>query len=97
MGSLRAAEFADATREGMIHLQDAIRYHLESNHYPPIPYELFGGMALRAIQKAQRGEWEKGVRGPKGWEHRTYGAVMPVWAVVRELHLEEFVSGGEDE
>jgi hypothetical protein len=77
---------------------NALRWHLQANHYPPLPSSLLP-VAKRVIQKAKRRDWDARVRLPKGilWKGKT---TAPVSACVEAWHLDAFLEqedqGGED-
>ena len=93
MGSTQASGMADAAKNGVIGLKGAMVWHLRSNHYPPLPYELVA-VAVRAVTKAREGLWESRVRLPAGVVFRGRKTAT-VADVIESLHLDEFVEGGE--
>lgn len=88
MGSMHATEYANAVDEGL-DLSLAIRLHLTSNHYPPIPVEMVS-VAMEAIEHANQGEWNEiiALPGDITWKGEV-GA--PVSAIVEDLHLDFFL------
>ena len=95
MGSMTALGYKDMVDEGQMSLENALAIHLRSNHYPPIPTSMIRP-CMRAIKKANRGEWDKRVRLPKGISHKIYGSFVPVHEVIREVHLETFLDLEEE-
>jgi hypothetical protein len=84
MGYLRASEMAH-----LAPLDTALRWHLQHNHYPPVPASMVS-VCRRAIKAAKAGDTERRLRLPKGvtWKgERT----APVWAVIEGHHLEAFL------
>lgn len=93
MGHLQASEMANMIEGGAISLREALGWHLQYNHYPPLPKSLIG-VAERAIDKANQGEWDAKLVLPKGCTvngRRT----MTVGQVAEWLHLGDFISERE--
>jgi hypothetical protein len=84
--------------ESMLEMTDAdtaLFWHLQFNHYPPLPGCVFG-LAKQAIELANEGEWdaridltESGIswRGQKS---------APVRACIEAWHLDGFLQDCED-
>jgi hypothetical protein len=84
MGSMQAMEMAaHAPREV------ALRWHLESNHYPPVPLSMLP-VCERAIQLAFEEEWHEQLDLPDDVTYRGFGRA-PVAAIVESHHLQPFV------
>ena len=62
----------------------ALRWHLTSNHYPPI-HEVFMPIAERAIELAQDEEWDTILDLPNGKR-------LSVAEVIEGLHLDCFLN-----
>jgi hypothetical protein len=60
-------------------------HHLLYNHYPPLPMS-WVKPCLRAVVKANKGEWNKRVRFPSG-------GLADVATVIDACHLQDFISG----
>jgi hypothetical protein len=89
MGSMQAAVFAGMAESGEISIRMALEWHLQANHYPPVPLSMVP-VCERAIAKAKAGKWNAKVRLPKGCTYR--GSVYaPVDEVVRGHHLDTFI------
>jgi hypothetical protein len=89
VGNLQASAFADEVATGNCSIDQALTWHLTANHYPPLPLSILP-VCKRAIEKANRGQWDAKVRLPEGVSYR--GAKLaPVWAVVEQHHLDAFV------
>jgi len=82
MGHTQALGMAEAVQDGTIDLDMALQYHLQHNHYPPLPFEAIGTAKL-AIEKCAAGEPEATVGVPAG--------LVPARRVVEVWHLEPFV------
>lgn len=78
MGALQAAEMARWSDR-----PTALRWHLQSNHYPPVSLA-FLPVVERAIDLAESGHFDTTLALPNGRE-------LTVRAIVDELHLWEFV------
>lgn len=96
MGSLQAMEMAAATEDGRISLDQALHWHLQSNHYPPVPPEMVA-VAKRAIRACESGDYNRRVRLPEGVQHRRYGRLVPAFVVAEYLHLDAFINEGEED
>lgn len=67
----------------------ALRWHLESNHYPPVPHAMLP-VCQRVIELAADGQWHELVTLPDDILFRG-GEDATVAEVVSALHLEPFV------
>lgn len=65
MGSLNALGFADAVNDGQIKLEQALSWHLTSNHYPPLP-TFFIPTCIAAIEAGQDEDWDQEIQLPRG-------------------------------
>ena len=89
MGSLQAAEMAE-----MLSMEDAITWHLRSNHFPPIPTSMVP-VCIEAIQNALDGNWTKLVSLPDGVGYRGLTAA-PTDAIIEHHHLDPWVELDEE-
>lgn len=89
MGRMAAEGFAEAVGEGAIDLEQALRWHLTCNHYPPVGHML--EVALEAIEVANNDDWDFEIDLPGGTLYRGQPAA-PASAIIEALHLEEFLS-----
>lgn len=96
MGRLQAEEVAQ-----MVDLDPALAWHLQYNHYPPVP----GAMAKPckdAIEIARHwidgDEMDELVDLPEGvqWKGRSDGKA-PASALIESFHLDSFLEEPEDE
>ena len=72
----------------------ALQWHLSSNHYPPLPAGVFA-LAKRAIRLANRGKWESKINlGNVGTFRGSRYA--PVRECIRAWHLDQFLDSEED-
>ena len=90
MGRLQAEVLAS---EDFLPLESQLRWHLTSNHYPPVPTSMIP-VCIEAIDKANEGEWDEMISLPEGIEWR--GSTMsPVHAIVEQHHLETWIIESE--
>ncbi len=64
MGRLGAVAFAEQVEEGNASLRQALAWHLQSNHYPPIP-TFFIPTCVAAIEAGNDGEWDLDIPLPR--------------------------------
>jgi hypothetical protein len=89
MGRLQAYEMFRLNSN----LDQVLTWHLQSNHYPPIPTSMVPP-CKRAIAKANRGDYNSRVRLPKGITYKG-STLAPVLAMIEQHHLDSFITGGE--
>ena len=65
MGSLNALGFAAAVNDGDIQLEQALSWHLTSNHYPPLP-TFFIPTCIAAIEAGNDEDWDQEITLPRG-------------------------------
>jgi len=86
---MQAEVFAGMAAAGEIKLAVALEWHLQANHYPPVPLSMLP-VCEKAIVKARAGKWDAKVRLPKGCTFK--GSVYaPVDEIVRGHHLDTFI------
>lgn len=78
--------------DGMLEVTDAdtaLQWHLQSNHFPPLPPEILEPAKL-AIQAALDEDWDAEIPLPAGvnWRDQTSA---PTWACIEGWHLEGFL------
>lgn len=75
-------------------LDQAVAWHLQGNHYPPVPQSMVAP-CLEAIRLGNEGEWRAMVDPPDPvtWQDQSSA---PVWAIVEAHHLEPFLDVEED-
>ncbi|NDB08483.1 MAG: hypothetical protein EBX97_07440 [Actinobacteria bacterium] len=71
----------------------ALRWHLQSNHYPPIPSVMIEPCKV-AIANANAGEWHAEIQLPDGilWRGNT---TCPTHALIEHAHLDGFLDDNE--
>jgi len=89
MGRLQADEMIQHAG-----VEQALAWHLSSNHYPPIPRE-FIPLCLQAIDNANAGEWDKPIELPNGvlWRGES---TCPTHALVEYAHLDSWIDAGDE-
>lgn len=90
MGSLTAMDLAS----GELSLEDSIRIHLVSNHYPPVPVSMVPA-CIESINLVNDGDYNAKVQLPEGisWRGLTEA---PAYAIVESHHLEFWLEEVED-
>lgn len=83
MGSNTAIELATNLD---LPLEKAIGYHLQGNHYPPVPLSMVQP-CIDAIDAMHAGENDAPIALPEGitYKDRT---TAPAWAIVEQHHLD---------
>lgn len=91
MGAIQAMELASG--EFDLSLEDSIKIHLTSNHYPPVP-EIMVQPCIEAIDLANEGDWDSEITLPEGvsWKGLTSA---PVSAIVEQHHLDFWIIESE--
>lgn len=94
MGAHTAQGMAEAVHEGWIGFHQAIGWHLQHNHYPPVP-ESMVDPCIAALVAVADNESEQLVElpDPVTWRGRTSA---PAWAIVEGHHLLPFIDAYED-
>lgn len=82
MGSNFATELADSDLD----LEMAIGYHLQGNHYPPVPISMVQP-CVNSIDEYNAGNPDANIELPDGitWKNKTYA---PAYAIIEAHHLE---------
>ena len=83
MGYTQALEMVN-----LISLEQGIRWHLQCNHYPPVPIEMVP-VAIEAVILCREGNFSETVKTP--FEHRVHWMV-PAYVIVESYHLEPWVN-----
>ena len=93
MGSLQAQEMAE-----MLEIESAIAWHLQSNHYPPVPASMIEP-CLEAIRTVNENPsitgWHKAIQLPEGVKFRGE-PVAPAWEIIEQHHLEPWLELDEE-
>jgi hypothetical protein len=92
MGSKTSMEIV----ESGLSLRDQLAWHLQGNHYPPVPLEMVDP-CIDSIELACVGDWNAKVLLPEGVSYKGDN-YAPVWAMIEQHHLSEWVDDeGEGE
>jgi hypothetical protein len=89
MGSLQAQEMAE-----MLDIDDALAWHLRSNHYPPVPLSMIEP-CKEAIQAALEGDWLRMIPLPEGTTYRG-SSFAPTDEIISTYHLDAWVELDEE-
>ena len=84
MGYLQAIEMSN-----LMDLEQGIRWHLQYNHYPPVPKQMIP-VAVAAVELCRDDQFNKTIETP--FEHRVYGWKVPAYIIVEAYHLEPWVN-----
>lgn len=93
MGNLRAVEAADMVSDGTMTLEQALSYHLTSNHYPPVPTSMIP-ICIEAINAFNEGDYDRLITLPEGVSYRGSDKA-PSSAIVEAHHLDAFLNEEE--
>jgi hypothetical protein len=94
MGSTGAMGMKDSIDRGWTSMRQGLIWHLRGNMFPPVS-TAWVEPAIRAIKKANRGEWDKTVRGPEGYLYKGKYRNFPVSEVIEGLRLEFYLDEQE--
>ena len=89
MGSTGALGMKECVDDKLINLDTALLWHLQSNHYPPIPSSIVIP-CKKAIKYANKGLWNIKVRLPVGITYKGYKTAS-VWDLIEKHHLVFFL------
>jgi len=92
MGRMQAEEFAGMTGKGKgkISLEKALTWHLQGNHYPPVPTSMVGP-CKRAISAVNRGKNDAKIKLPEGISYRGEKHA-PASAIVEGHNLHSWIN-----
>jgi hypothetical protein len=90
MGATQAHAFAEAVNDGEVSIKDAIAWHLQSNHYPPVP-SIMVEPCIEAISNVEAGFPEDEVALPEGVSFRGR-KTAPARDIVEQHHLYAFIN-----
>lgn len=83
--------------EGMLEMTDldtALGWHLQSNHYPPVP-SIMIPVASAAIDAANEGETDRLIELPDNVEFRDGRTAVEAWRIIESFHLDSFIEQDE--
>ena len=91
MGSVTAIGLADS----VLDLETQLAYHLQGNHYPPVPLSMVQP-CIDAIDAAYDEDYDRMIMLPEGITCR--GSVgAPAYAIIEGHHLEWFIDPVDEE
>ena len=90
MGSVTAIGLADS----VLDLETQLAYHLQGNHYPPVPLSMVQP-CIEAIDAAYDEDYERFIAMPEGVFYKGMSHA-PARAIIEQHHLEWFIQPVED-
>ncbi len=85
MGSVTAIGLADS----VLDLETQLAYHLQGNHYPPVPLSMVQP-CIDAINAAYDEDYDREIAMPQGVSYKGSN-VAPAWAIIEQHHLNWFI------
>ena len=85
MGSVTAIGLA----ESELDLEKQLAYHLQGNHYPPVPLSMVQP-CIDAINAAYDEDYDRMIEMPQGVSYKG-NTHAPAWAVIEQHHLNWFI------
>ena len=83
MGYNTALDFAD------LDLEQGIAYHLQGNHYPPVPLSMVQP-CIEAIDAYYDESYDKLIKMPEGVSYKG-NTHAPAWAIIEQHHLDAWL------
>lgn len=96
MGTTGAMGMSDAVNHHMVNLDAALHWHLQHNHYPPIPVGMIP-VAKAAIEALNEDDCERDIELPEGVMFRDGSTSVPAWQIAESMHLYPFVDNDDDD
>lgn len=81
---------SEAVDDGLVSLEQALIWHLTSNHYPPVPL-IMVPICLAAIDAANEDDWDCPIDLPDDVSYKG-NDTAPAWAIIEAHHLDAFLS-----
>jgi len=78
-----------------ISLEQAIGYHLQGNHYPPVPLSMVQP-CIEALDAARELDAMRQIEMPEGISYKGK-TTAPAWAIIEQHHLHPWLPEDEDE
>ena len=75
-------------------LEDAIGYHLQGNHYPPVPLSMVQP-CIDAINAAYDEDYDLMIEMPQGISYKG-NTHAPAWAIIEQHHLDWFINPADE-
>jgi hypothetical protein len=85
MGSVTAIGLADS----VLDLETQLGYHLQGNHYPPVPLSMVQP-CIEAIDAAYDEDYNREIEMPEGVLYKGK-TTAPAHAIINQHHLEWFI------
>lgn len=92
MGSMTGIELATNLD---LPLEQAIGYHLQGNHYPPIPLSMVAP-CIEAIDAYHENDAMRQIEMPEGVFYKG-NTTAPAWAIIEQHHLDFWLPQDDDE
>jgi hypothetical protein len=92
MGSNFATDLAENID---ISLEQAIGYHLQGNHYPPVPLSMVQP-CIEALDAAREMDAMRQIEMPEGVFYKGK-TTAPAWAIIQQHHLDAWLPQDEDD
>jgi hypothetical protein len=73
--------------------ESALRWHLQSNHYPPVPAAMFDP-CVAAIEAANEDDYDRQIDLTGIAEYQGKNSA-PAWAIIDAHHLDAFINDEE--
>ena len=89
MGNNFATELADRDLFPELDLEMAIGYHLQGNHYPPVPLSMVQP-CIDAIDAYYEDNYDKLIEMPEGVSYKG-NTHAPAWAIIEQHHLDAWL------
>ena len=89
MGNNFATELADRDLFPELDLEMAIGYHLQGNHYPPVPLSMVQP-CIEAIDAYYDESYDKLIEMPEGVSYKG-NTHAPAWAIIEQHHLDAWL------
>ncbi len=84
----------DLSQNLEISLEDAIGYHLQGNHYPPVPL-IMVAPCIEAIDAYYEEDFNKEIEMPEGVSYKGK-TTAPAWAIIEQHHLNAWLPEGDE-
>jgi hypothetical protein len=84
MGSNTALDLASE-----FDLEQGIAYHLQGNHYPPVPLSMVQP-CIEAIDAYYEEDFDRAIEMPEGVSYKG-NTHAPAWAIVEQHHLDAWL------
>jgi len=91
MGSVTAIGLADS----VLDLETQLAYHLQGNHYPPVPLSMVQP-CIDAIDAAYDEDYDRKIAMPEGVSYKGSN-VAPAWAIIEQHHLDWFITPADED